>query len=117
MSNEHWLSGAPKHAAVIALMVLATAGFGFSVLAPRVPPGMRPGMNSAAAVKIDLNTASAAELEALPRIGPSLARRIVEDRAAKGPFRTVEELDRVKGVGKRTVELLRPFATAGGGGQ
>ena len=61
---------------------------------------------------LDVNRASADALEALPRIGPSLARRIVEDRDARGPFRDVDDLDRVRGVGPATVEAIRALVTA-----
>ncbi|HMN95761.1 MAG TPA: helix-hairpin-helix domain-containing protein [Phycisphaerales bacterium] len=63
-------------------------------------------------VLIDLNRADASELAALPRIGPALAARIVADRAANGPFRSVDELVRVRGIGPVTVELVRPLARA-----
>jgi competence protein ComEA len=58
--------------------------------------------------RLDVNRASAAELELLPAVGPSLAARIVADRASRGPFRTVEDLARVHGIGPRTVERLAP---------
>lgn len=61
--------------------------------------------------RLDLNRASAEELELLPRIGPTLARRIVEDRERRGPFRTVQELSRVRGIGPRTMEGIAPLAT------
>ncbi len=63
---------------------------------------------------IDLNTADAPALESLPGVGPSLAARIVADRQANGPYRTVDALDRVSGVGPATVERLRGLATVGG---
>ncbi len=62
---------------------------------------------------VDLNRASAEELQLLPRIGPTLAARIVEERERGGPFRSVAELARVRGIGPRTVERLAPLATAG----
>lgn len=61
---------------------------------------------------VDLNRASVADLAALPGIGERTAQRIVDDREAKGPFRTVDELDRVRGIGPRTVEKLRPLIAA-----
>lgn len=61
---------------------------------------------------IDINTASEAELAALPRIGPALARRITEDRSVSGPYPTLDDLDRVPGIGPRTIEAIRPYAVA-----
>jgi len=61
------------------------------------------------AVRIDLNAAAAAELEALPGIGAALAARIVADREAHGPFRDAGELARVPGVGEKLAERLRPL--------
>jgi competence protein ComEA len=58
-------------------------------------------------LRIDINTASAAELATLPGIGDSKAKAIVEYRAAD-PFRTVEDLKKVKGIGDKTFESLRP---------
>lgn len=64
---------------------------------------------------VDVNRATARELEALPGIGPALAGRIVASREEEGPFRTVEDLQRVRGIGPATVERLRPLARAGPG--
>lgn len=50
--------------------------------------------------KIDLNTATAEELETLPGIGAERARNIIADREANGPFRIVEDLTRVPGIGE-----------------
>jgi hypothetical protein len=58
---------------------------------------------------IDVNSAPAEQLEILPRIGPSLAKRIVEERA-KGPFRSVDDLrKRVKGIGAVTAASLKNY--------
>ncbi len=61
--------------------------------------------------KIDLNTATARELEALPGIGEVRARAIVADREANGPFRIVEDLTRVKGIGEGTLAGLIDYVT------
>jgi competence protein ComEC len=57
--------------------------------------------------RINVNTATEAELEALPGIGPVIARRIIEGR----PYRSVDELDRAKGVGKKRLEEIRSLVT------
>jgi competence ComEA-like helix-hairpin-helix protein len=62
---------------------------------------------------LDLNRAGVAELDALPGIGPVLARRIVEFRREHGPFRRIEELRAVRGVGPRLLERLRPRVEVG----
>lgn len=59
--------------------------------------------------KINLNTASARELEALPSLGPVIAGRIIEFRQRRGPFKRVEDLDAVKGIGPKMIEKIRPF--------
>ena len=57
---------------------------------------------------VDVNTADQALLETLPGIGPTLAGRIIDYRDENGPFRSAEELLEVKGIGKATLEELRP---------
>ena len=59
--------------------------------------------------KIDINVAEWPELTLMPGIGPALAKRIVADREAKGPFREVTELRRVRGIGPGTLEGMRPY--------
>ncbi|NLV92072.1 MAG: helix-hairpin-helix domain-containing protein [Firmicutes bacterium] len=63
---------------------------------------------AAEALRINVNTASAWELERLPGIGPALAGRIVAERERHGPFITVDELVRVSGIGPKVLERLRP---------
>ncbi len=62
--------------------------------------------------KIDINTATLAELDILPRIGPTLAARIIADREANGPFSSLDDLDRVPGIGPKTIARLVPYAAA-----
>jgi competence protein ComEA len=59
--------------------------------------------------KIDINTAEWPELTLMPGIGPALAKRIVADREAKGPFREATDLRRVRGIGPRTLEGMLPY--------
>jgi len=75
----------------------------------------RSGWSSNADARVDINTASVAELAALPGIGESKAKAIVEYRAAE-PFKTVDDLKKVKGIGDKMMESLRPSITAGAGG-
>ena len=60
---------------------------------------------------VNINTASKKELDALPGIGEVLAQRIIDYRSANGPFSTVDELTKVKGIGEKTLEKLKPYAT------
>ncbi|MFL6207518.1 MAG: ComEA family DNA-binding protein [Pyrinomonadaceae bacterium] len=62
-----------------------------------------------AAPRININTATRAELESLPGIGAGLAARIIEHRARYGPFRRVEQLIIVRGFSERRFTELRPF--------
>ncbi len=59
--------------------------------------------------EIDINTAPWTELCELPRIGPALARRIIEQRQQQGPFRSSEDLLKVRGIGPKTLEGIRPY--------
>ncbi|QIS40391.1 ComEA family DNA-binding protein [Clavibacter capsici] len=58
---------------------------------------------------VDLNTATAEQLETLPRVGPSLAARIIAWRSAHGRFTRVADLGRVPGIGDRTLASLTPL--------
>jgi competence protein ComEA len=59
--------------------------------------------------KIDANTAEWQELALMPNIGEQLAKRIVADRTERGPFQDIDDLLRVRGIGPRTLETMRPF--------
>ena len=61
-----------------------------------------------AATPLNLNEATAEQLDGLPEVGPALAGRIVAYRDQHGPFTRFEQLDEVKGIGTRTLEKLRP---------
>ncbi|MHC6230844.1 ComEA family DNA-binding protein [Arthrobacter sp. MMS24-T111] len=74
-------------------------------------PGTTPPGSTQAGGKINLNTASVAELDTLPKVGPVLAQRIVDWRKDHGPFKSVEELDAVDGVGPKMLESLLPLVT------
>lgn len=61
--------------------------------------------------KININAASAKELERLPRVGPVMAQRIVSFRNQQGPFQSVEDLRQIKGIGEKTLARIRDRIT------
>ena len=97
----------------VSLAVVNAAGPSTTTAAPTATSARADPHEPGIAQTIDINLATAAELELLPGIGPSRARAIVEDRRTNGPFGSVDDLDRVRGIGSATVEGLRAFATAG----
>lgn len=76
------------------------------VIVPR-----RPAAPEVAQGQLDLNTASAVELEALPHIGPTLAQRIVDYREAHGPFGRPEDVQQVAGIGESRYQDIAPYIT------
>lgn len=64
-----------------------------------------------AAEPIDLNSATAAQLESLNGIGPAKAQAIIDYRTKHGPFQKVEDLEKVDGIGSKMVEKLKPMVT------
>jgi competence protein ComEA len=76
------------------------------------PPasGSTPG---AATAKININTASVEELDKLPGIGPSIAKAIVDYRTANGPFKTIEGINDVKGIGDALFAKIKDSITVG----
>ncbi len=103
--TDDWTRGPAKHGAAAILLIASLACAMWAWTGGRLEPAAPPP----AAMRIDLNTATAAQLEILPRIGPALAQRIIEDREVNGPFASVEDLTRVRGIGPRTVERLAPM--------
>lgn len=65
--------------------------------------------NSGVSIPVNINTAGPEELQLLDGIGEVYAQRIVEYRKEHGPFKSIEELTNIKGIGKKTVEKLAPF--------
>jgi len=107
---------------------LFVLGVRWHVLSQRVPLNIAPAAASgstsvharpssaadspgnAAALPVDINTASARELELLPGIGEVLARRIIDFRKAHGPFKSLEGLLKVNGIGAKKLAALRGSA-------
>ena len=72
------------------------------------PPAVRAG---APAAQVNLNTATAADLDTLPGIGPKVAARIIEFRQKNGGFKKAEDLMSVKGIGEKQFLRLKPLVT------
>jgi len=87
-------------ACLVAVVSLAASGVAFA--AEKAPTG-----------KINLNTATAEQLGALPGVGPKLAARIVEHRQKEGSFKTAQELMNVKGIGEKNFQKLQSYLTVG----
>jgi competence protein ComEA len=86
--------------------------------APAVDPAAVSGSSSSgndgapsASAPVNLNTATAEQLDALPGVGPATAAAIVSDRAAHGPFRSIDDLGRVRGIGNAKLVQLRDVVT------
>ena len=84
------------------------------VVAPATPAASRSAGEdqSGSGSRVDLNTATLAELDALPGIGPVTARRILDWRSAHGRFTTVDQLREVDGIGEARFTQLRDLVTA-----
>jgi comEA protein len=80
------------------------------VSAVSVQGGLTPDLE---ADKININTASQAELQKLPRIGEVVAQRIIEFREKNGKFKKIEELMKVRGIGEKTFDNLKDLITVG----
>ncbi len=61
--------------------------------------------------KININTATAAQLESLPGIGPTYAKRIIEYRTANGGFKAIDQIQNIKGIGAKTYAKFKDLIT------
>ena len=84
------------------------AGVVLAVLLAALPGAAAEGR------KVNVNTADAAQLALLPRVGPSIAQRIVDYRKQNGPFKKAEDLMLVRGIGEKTYDLLKPYVATSG---
>jgi len=111
--DAYWLLRRADQAAVAALTLVALvvmAGYWISQggARGRLIEIERAPLRSAS-FTVDVNTASWPELAQLPDVGETLARRIVASRQTDGPFADHEDLRRVRGIGSRTLERIRPY--------
>jgi len=93
----------PRRDEATAPSVVAADGSG------RPSGSMRPGPTDKPAGPVNLNTATAAELDTLPGVGPATSAAIIDYRTQHGPFRSVDDLAKVRGIGKAKLEQLRPL--------
>ena len=116
--------GATRRAELAGLNLAAPLVDGIQVLVPRrvpIPAAVVPADETGAAgpdaaiaglgTKVSLATATAAELDELPGVGPVTAQKILDYRTEHGPFRSVDDLDAVPGIGPTRVEQLRDLVT------
>ena len=117
--------GSTPEADLTRLNLAAALADGSRVAVPRVGapvPGVDPAAVSGAptpaadgapatGAPVNLNTANAQQLDVLPGIGPATAATIIKDREMHGPFRSVDDLGRVRGIGDSKLEQLRGLVT------
>ena len=91
--------------ALLSLMAVAPA----TAIAQDKTPKSKPA--PAVSTPVNLNTATAADLEALPGVGAATARLIIEHREKNGGFKKIEELMNIKGIGEKSFLKLKPMVT------
>ena len=93
---------------IAALLVLGLGGTALPAQEDSRPP---TASTTVAAAPVNLNTATMAQLETLPGIGPATAQRIVDYRQQNSSFKKVEELMNIRGIGEVSFLKLRPLVT------
>ncbi|HKB71087.1 MAG TPA: helix-hairpin-helix domain-containing protein [Thermoanaerobaculia bacterium] len=97
---------------MITALLLASTGLASG--AKPAAPAKGAANTSAASGTINVNSASAEQIALLPRVGLKLAQKVVEYRKTNGPFKKIEDLMEVKGVGEKLFVVLRPHLTVSG---
>jgi competence protein ComEA len=96
----------------ILMMVLVILGLGVATQATQeAPRRATPAAKAATSGPLNLNTATVAQLEALPGIGKSTAERILEYREKSGGFKKIEDLMNVRGIGEKSFLKLKSLIT------
>jgi competence protein ComEA len=112
-TEPHWILRRADQAAVAGLVLVGLVAIAGWIV---VQTGFRQGIievdraePQCVQFQVDVNKAEVPELIQLPGIGNTLAERIVESREKDGPFADLDDLRRVKGIGEKTMEHLRPY--------
>jgi competence protein ComEA len=101
-----------RHSLISALALVACLAAGVAVEAQdQTAPATKKPTAPTAAAPLNLNTATAAQLETLPGIGPAVAARILEHRQKNGNFKKVEELMNVKGIGEKAFLKIKALVS------
>jgi len=90
------------------------AGTVLALLLAVLPAVAAEGKPEGGGRKVNVNSADVTQLSLLPRVGPSVAQRIVEYRKQNGPFKKSEDLMLVQGIGEKTYQLLKPYIAIAG---
>lgn len=99
-----------KRIGVLAAVLGGMALAGLAV-APAVAADKAPAAAGAVMGKVNINTATAEQLAVLPGVGEVIGQAIVDYRQMNGPFKTVDDLAEVKGIGEKKLEAIRPLVT------
>ncbi len=91
-------------------VLVPSAGAAAGAAAASAPAG--PSGAPTAAAPVDLNTATAAQLDALPGIGPTTAQKIIDYRQQHGPYTSIDDLDAISGIGPAKIDSLRGLVIA-----
>jgi competence protein ComEA len=97
--------------AVVAMASIPAAAQQSAPEKPAKPAAARPARPAASTALVNINTATQAQLESLPGLGPKVAERILEYRQKNGTFKKVEDLMNVKGIGEKSFLKLKPLLT------
>ena len=96
-----------------ALLILGLCLGLVGLVADGSPAAAAPAKKASAAEqgKININSASEIELTKIPGVGPALAKRIIEFREQHGPFRRLEDIMKVRGIGEKSYQKMRAYIT------
>lgn len=101
------VQNATRWLSVFSLLAIGLFAFRTVGSSESLDPERRSGSRSS--LRIDINQAGQQELTLMPGIGKLTAQRILEDRNRNGPFRSLSDLQRVPGVGPKTIRDLSPY--------